>query len=917
MKIKRKIGRKLPPPKNSTNTEIKSKAIVLPEQSIVSEKAGLAVSRKGLTLKELLQQTNHHNAKVRKDALLGIKDVLVHHPVELKLHKLAVIEKLRERIGDDDKLVRETLHQLFKSVIFPGCGKDNQGPLVSLMMAYIFNAMTHLAIDVRLMAFKFFDLVVQFYPSAFSLYAEKILQNYEDILRKNQFLDDKSKLKSTLAGLIRCLSLLPCNERDNSADIPAHDILHAFEPEVVREPIGFHLPPFLSNPESIHLLCSPKTDAGSATKVEGLLIYEIVWLTDIIKPLKDLLPILVGCFQDFMPLLHSSSQLDLQSYDCLQFILQSIDLIVRFLASGVCGSEPDSQILPPCQKPGMITYDQLISPMILKKLWDAFPLNLVGHLSGKGEDRIFMLNTVITKIFLQLSNWEHAPSALLEKFLEFIGNSLSTKVQSGKMFHEKHLLPLIPYIPKLATQISGDWRSRILKAFTEVFKNSNPESSMKIACLSAVEEMLAPETSPLYLDANDPTLLDYQIAWIQYLPSLLILLDDKSPICSKAVLRLQLRVAQAAPVNSPFSQEFDTMQYSFRGFFSQQIENAICYGPFIRLAADIQELAICCLYYFSFMDSLLLHSLVSCCLCKALEPNLVVRIIEVLQSAFRDGHIQVADYTSFHVTLLSRLQVYPEKIHPAVEYDGKSNWRTFKYVTSIVCSCFSQIGDDYLVFQMVEKIIVDQICGEIPMDNKCAFLRLLVTLDSKPTRLSDQSIVNISHVLPKYLIDVVSVSSFPLFLYLNLTLLLSQNVGEDDHGSASVVSVKRRRYYLLPSFYLFYGSKRLLNLVLNVMGSWISEVSSSLGSPHLTHLSVDRSTTVCAIGSVLFHMYKDVKIRQILLSCKIETETMLQNLLNLLSSKGTNLSLEERHKIQRAYDGLRALANNEVVGHEG
>lgn len=55
--------------------------------------------------------------------MIGIKDILVKHPAELKLHKLAVIEKLRERIGDDDKLVRETLYQLFKSVIFPGCAK--------------------------------------------------------------------------------------------------------------------------------------------------------------------------------------------------------------------------------------------------------------------------------------------------------------------------------------------------------------------------------------------------------------------------------------------------------------------------------------------------------------------------------------------------------------------------------------------------------------------------------------------------------------------------------------------------------------------------------------------------------------------------------------------------------------------------
>ncbi|KAH8494166.1 hypothetical protein H0E87_020797, partial [Populus deltoides] len=70
-KIKRKIDRKLPPPKNTTNTEIKSNAIVLPKQSAASEKAGLAVSKKGLTLKELLQHTSHHNVKVHERCLDG------------------------------------------------------------------------------------------------------------------------------------------------------------------------------------------------------------------------------------------------------------------------------------------------------------------------------------------------------------------------------------------------------------------------------------------------------------------------------------------------------------------------------------------------------------------------------------------------------------------------------------------------------------------------------------------------------------------------------------------------------------------------------------------------------------------------------------------------------------------------------
>lgn len=843
-KYKRKVGRKLPPPKNATNTEIKSKAIVLPEQSIASERGGLARSNKGLTLKELLQQTSHHNANFRKEALIGIKYILGKHPNELKLHKLAVVEKLRERIGDDNAPVRETLYELFKSVIFPGGPKDNQGPLVSFMMAYVFNAMAHLALDVRLMAFKFFDLVVQFYPSSFPFYAEKVLQNYENFLRKNQFLEDKKKLKSLLIGLIRCLSLLPCEDRDHSAtknDIAAPEILHAFEPEIAREPIG---------------------------------------LVDITRQLKDLLPILVGCFLDFMPMMHNTSQLDPQSRDCMQYILQSIDIIVRFFISGVSGCQSDTKIIPFCGKPGLITYNQLLSPTILKKLWDIYPLNQV-HLTRKDDERIFTLNTTITKIFLQLKNWDHSSSVLLDKFLEFIESSLASRIQSGKVFHEKDLLPLIPYIPKLVMQISGDWRSRILQAFTEVFKNSSPGNSLKLACIVAIEEMLAPERSSLYLDESDPTLLYYQIAWVQDLPSLLILLDDKNPICSKAVLRLLLCVGQFAPVNSPFSQEFDNLQYRFRDFFSKPVEDAICFGPFIRLAADIQELAICCLYYFSFVDSLLLQSLVSCCLCDDLEPLFIFRILEVLQSAFRAGHILVADYTSFHVTLLSRFRVYPEKVYLAIKHEGKSNWKTFTHVTSIVCSCLSEIGDDNLVFQMLEKIIVDQICSDLPMDNKCAFIRLLLTLDSKPSRLSDQSIVSISLALPQYMITVLP------------------NVWEDNQDSTSAISVKRRQYYLLPSFYLIYGSKGLLSLVLNVMGSWVSEVRPS----------DDLSTTICCITSILLLMYKDIKVSQILPSCKIEMETMLQNLLNLLTNAGPKMTLEERHKIQKAHDQLRAITN--------
>jgi pre-rRNA-processing protein IPI1 len=41
--------------------------------------------------------------------------------------------------------------------------------------------MTHLAIDIRLMAFKFFDLAVEYHPPSFFSYAEKVSSFVHDI----------------------------------------------------------------------------------------------------------------------------------------------------------------------------------------------------------------------------------------------------------------------------------------------------------------------------------------------------------------------------------------------------------------------------------------------------------------------------------------------------------------------------------------------------------------------------------------------------------------------------------------------------------------------------------------------------------------------------------------------------------------
>ncbi|KAJ6330565.1 hypothetical protein OIU76_009205 [Salix suchowensis] len=841
-KIKRKMGRKLPPPKNTTNTEIKSKAIVLPEQSVASEKAGLAVSKKGLTLKELLQHTSHHNAKVRKDALMGMKDLFLKYPEELKLHRYAVIEKLRERISDDDKTVRENLYQLLKSVIFPGCKEDNQGPVISLMMAYIFNAMTHLAIDVRLMAFKFFDLAVQYHPPSFFSYAEKILQNYEDILWKNQFyLEDKGKLKNALAGLVRCLVLLPSSKEVNLLEKNVHEqkILHAFEPDV----------PIVSAEYSV-----------------------------IIKKLKDIVPVLVNCFQDFLPIVHDS--LDAQSFDCMLSILRSIDLAVSFFIHRILQGHPESQPL-----------DQSFSSVLLKKLLSVFPLCPTHRLSGKDDDRYVILNIAITEIFMHLSEWICPPADLFEKFLAFVEYVLLEKscsyVRSGKTVREKQISTLIPFIPKLVSRVLGNWKHRLLLAFTKTFQDCSPESSVKLACLAAIEEMIISRKDLLCTDVSDSELFDYQITWIRELPTLLVLLGDKHPSSSQVVLHLLLRLGQHSLL-------YDEMQCLLKEFYSTyQDEGNICYGPFLRLARDSQELSICCLYYFSQLDSNLLKSIASCCLSHELDSFMLFRIIEVLHSAYKAGHIQISDHISFFITLVSRFKVFPENIFPATESNMKiSNRGTFKSLTNVVCSCLSQMGDNSIVFVILEKVILEQISLKPPLDNSCAMLRMLIALDTKPTRLSERSICSLSDVLSAYLIDV------------------AHCVPEDGDEGAGSIHEQTRCYYLLPCFFLFDRSHKLLNLVLNVMGSSINGSSASLLSGYHIRYAKGNSSRINATVSVLLWMQRDAKVQQILYSFKEEIDHISRSICSLQSSEEINVPIEERHIIKHAIDRLRSLTSS-------
>lgn len=66
-RVKRKVGRKAAPAANSTRTSFQTRAINMPQQRALEEaQAGEALSSRSLALPDLVKQTRHHNAGVRR-----------------------------------------------------------------------------------------------------------------------------------------------------------------------------------------------------------------------------------------------------------------------------------------------------------------------------------------------------------------------------------------------------------------------------------------------------------------------------------------------------------------------------------------------------------------------------------------------------------------------------------------------------------------------------------------------------------------------------------------------------------------------------------------------------------------------------------------------------------------------------------
>ncbi|RDB28596.1 Testis-expressed sequence 10 protein [Hypsizygus marmoreus] len=205
-KAKLKLGKGKQLASNAIDTSFKARSIALPTQSIAQEKdITVPSTKRRLTFEDLIAHTKHYNATTRKDAILGLRELLDAHWALLDSSLAALINACVRMIGDEDASVRKALLTFF-SWLLPRIPQEDLVPHSPLLLLFTTSAQTHIFPEIRIDAIRFLNLFLECIPQAVIAgwdegtdgHGARILEGYLGILNAGtKFGETDGPLKAT------------------------------------------------------------------------------------------------------------------------------------------------------------------------------------------------------------------------------------------------------------------------------------------------------------------------------------------------------------------------------------------------------------------------------------------------------------------------------------------------------------------------------------------------------------------------------------------------------------------------------------------------------------------------------------------------------------------------------------------------
>ncbi|GMT21071.1 hypothetical protein PFISCL1PPCAC_12368, partial [Pristionchus fissidentatus] len=164
-KTKLKVG-KILKKTNTTDSTIESRKVVLITQLEEQSGSSTAVySYRGLSLENLCSQLGHYSKNVRKNAIVGAKQILTSAPNLIEAHLRTIIPAFARLISLTD--TDAATHSQLKSLLELVCTVPpmSMSPHFPLFVAHILRGLTHSHDSVRSFALTVIHLLLDTYPS--------------------------------------------------------------------------------------------------------------------------------------------------------------------------------------------------------------------------------------------------------------------------------------------------------------------------------------------------------------------------------------------------------------------------------------------------------------------------------------------------------------------------------------------------------------------------------------------------------------------------------------------------------------------------------------------------------------------------------------------------------------------------------
>ncbi|EGG05882.1 uncharacterized protein MELLADRAFT_107239 [Melampsora larici-populina 98AG31] len=632
-KAKLKLGKGKQIASNATNTSYSTKVIALPNQNIGAEKGEAPTTRRNLTLDDLLVHLRHYSHATRKDALIGLRELLGAHHELWRSNLGPIIHGAARLIPDENASVRKALIAFF-AWFLPQIPTDLVTPFCSAIVFFASSALAHIFAEIRVDAVQIIDLLLEISPNtviggwwsdttsptnsssgkAQGQHGRRLLQLYLSMLSIGPDAAT-SGVASTSSNRLTDTSKLMVL-KSLSRFIHAATRLEASESEKTTLPLWFFQVAF-NNPrdfEQFRNILPDQHQSVSSQTPKSQFGFECIddQNTHCYEPFAEV----------FMDRITTNPQArhDVPSYQ--------VDNNTKDIKKSGEDAFPDSPL----------KLFRVMNPVLLSIFLDSAPTafhsemasNETVQLASKEPSTHLGLVWCVGRILCDLwrasvtSNSNIIPTDsknlahIMEKMSTYFIfgadelNSKNTKSDAITMNPGMPVLPPDSYVAMLPTiwsllgrrqhtsdidqPASHNWSDQIMNAFIDHLDHLRPSSELKALGISFLGRIIIIDdlpgcSSPFRLESASSETQEKLRKWILSLPKVLWALDNKNPMTSKTILSFlhhittrslsffQTVLPDLAPLLTPFfAIKHPTHQRSIL-------------GPYSRLPIDSQKLA--------------------------------------------------------------------------------------------------------------------------------------------------------------------------------------------------------------------------------------------------------------------------------------------------------------------------------------